>query len=119
MQKMAEEISAKELAKQIKGTFGQWLLVQLASEKWSPVWHAAFGIDDLFLAILLEDEEWFSKQRTFAPPSVCATKTEALREIISGIERGMKLNPTMSSYFELELKRAKMALVRAIRQDKS
>jgi hypothetical protein len=103
------------LKKHIKGVYGQWHLVQLLSGKWSPVWWAALDIEDLFLAIVMEDENWFSHQITFAPPSVHATKAEALREIIHATEKEMEEHPSMRPYFELNLKRAQMALIRAVK----
>lgn len=100
------------LRKYIKGNYGQWCLVQLLSGKWSVVWWAALDIEDLFLAVVMEDENWFSRQITFSPPSVHATKAEALREIIDATEREMELNPSMRQHFEINLKRARVALIR-------
>lgn len=108
-------MSKKLQKRHVKGVYGQWRLVELATGKWSALWCAFLDpdLEDAFLAILEEDQSWFDSQNTYARPESCATNREALEKIILGIEGQMRNSPSKEEYFRQELKKARLALLRA------
>ena len=86
-----KRMSRKLQKSHVKGVYGQWRLVEIASGKWSAVWYAFLDpdLEDRFVGILGEHQSWFDSQNTYAPPESYATKHEALQEIVSGIGREM------------------------------
>jgi len=79
-------MSKKNASKHIKGRFGQWLLVELSTGRWSAVWGQFEGLD-AFDAIVCEDQSWFDAQMVFARPDVQDTQIDAIRVIVSELTR--------------------------------
>jgi len=74
-------------------------------------------MQDAFIAIVSEDQSWFDNQITYAAPPRYETKAEALQEIVNSIAKEAAEHPAMADHFELDLKKARLALLRTKRRD--
>lgn len=109
-------INQKPKRKSDKPTkYGQWYLVKLASGRWSAVWHSFLDVDleDVFTAIVNEDQEWFDGQIKFARPNTYPQKADALEAIVASIVKEQRNYPSMAQHFEKDLVKARNALRKA------
>lgn len=103
--------------KHVKGHYGEWYLVLLMSGKWAAVWWCFLDMEDEFLAIVSEDQDWFDHQITFVMPDVFAAKTEALENIVAGCEKGLSECPAMDDFYGPSLEKARRALRKSVRAE--
>lgn len=109
---MSNAVYADVVRNHVKGEYGQWRLVVLASGGWSAVWHAFLDVEKAFIAIVNEDREWFNSQLVFAQPPRYDTEAEALQKIVEAINREMAECPAMAGCFEEDLRNARRAIDR-------
>lgn len=79
----------QELQARIRGDYGQWLLIELYSGRWAPIWHACAEQDEYCESILLEEQgDFFHDEPAYdggKPNPTYRTAHEALEKIISDL----------------------------------
>lgn len=101
------------LKKRIECEYGQWFLVNLTSGRWSAIWYASIESEELFIAIVNEDKNWFDGQIVYAQVPSYSTKEGALKFIIAMIEKNTLEDPAnLVEYNKPHLKRARRHFLR-------
>lgn len=89
--------------------YGDWLLVRLASGRWSALSYELEGTR-AFDSIVKEDGPWFCQQKEYQRPAALETEADALQAIVGSLENSSLESNVPDDYYTLHLDRVKNQL---------